>query len=133
MLNYIRDGGFWYFVDLTHYRLDFLRKAGVETGLAGDYLASDFVAGNLHRAASPLDYVRYCLGAFTDPPDLFFLYTAEDCLPAAAGEIAGTTVIYYPQGRNVTVLYDPPDDRLETAFVPAPEAVPDWSIYPSAF
>ncbi len=133
VINYIRHDGFWYFIDLTHYRLDFLQKAGVETGNAADYFAGDYIAGNLHKADSPFSYVRYCLGSFNEPPGLFFLYTSEDCLPAAAGETEAGTAIYYPEGYDVSVLYDDQDDDLSFRFVTPPMELPEWDSCLSAF
>lgn len=133
VLNYIKEGGFWYFIDLTHYRPDFLHKAGVETGNADDYFASDYIAGNLHKADSPDSYIRYCLGSFNEPPGLFFLYSAGNCLPVAAGEAEGKTVVFYPEGFAVSVLYDNQEDSLGYRFITPPRTTPGWDSFPSAF
>lgn len=132
IINYIRSRGDWYFIDLTHYRADSFGMGAPETGRMSDYRQSDFVTGNLHRAASPEAYVRYCLESFNDPPGLFFLYQAEDCKPLDGIFENGGVCVVYPDDFAVTVVYDDPDDKLTYRFVSPPRKTYDWAALPTA-
>ena len=65
IFNYIKMDGWYYFIDLTHYRTDWVATA-VESGNLNDYYSSDFFLGNLHRVRSVKDYVNYIQSAFKD-------------------------------------------------------------------
>lgn len=127
ILNYIKHEGFYYFIDLTHYRTDFLDSSAPETGNLADYRKSDFVAGNVHKAASPAAYVDYCRASFNDPPELFFMYQAEDCLPVDGVPGKDGICITYANTVKVSVVYDDPDDSLTYAFVKGPQKTYDWA------
>ena len=128
IFNYIKMDGWYYFIDLTHYRTDWVATA-VESGNLNDYYSSDFVLGNLHRVRSVKDYVNYIQSAFNDPPGLIFLYTAENCLNLDSVRSGSTITITYEKvpGVDVQIVYDDPDDMLEYAFVHPPKTSPDWS------
>ena len=127
IFNYIYHDGYYYFIDLTHYRTDFMDAAAPETGYMPDYSASDIVAGNLHRAKEPEDYIRYCINKYNDPPARFFMYQAQDCLPLDGVRMDGRMTITYPEGTPIQVLDGANPTALDVAFVAGPKKTYKWS------
>lgn len=127
VFNYIFRDGWYYFVDLTHYRTDFLDAAGIETGNMTDYRNSDIVAGNLHKVKEPEDYVKYCIDVYNDPPSLFFIYQADDCLPLDGVNIDGQMTITYPEGYDIKVMDGKNPSKLDYAFVKGPKKKNNWT------
>ncbi len=130
--NYLKEDGFYYFIDLTHYRTDWIATA-VEDGDMDSYYRSDFVLGNIHKAQSVQAFVDYVQWAFGDPPGLMFQYRAEDCLAIDSVANGGKMTITYEEvpGVEVAVIFDDPGDSLEYTFEPSPRQLPDWSSNPS--
>ena len=129
IFNYIFQDGWYYFIDLTHYRTDWIATA-VEDGNLDSYYATDFVLGNCHRAKSVQAYVDYIQDAFNDPPGLMFRYTASDCLALDSVRRGSTTFIVYENDPQVklNVIFDDPDDDLDYEQVDPPRNRPDrWS------
>ncbi len=126
--NYLKQEGFYYFIDLTHYRTDWVATA-VESGDLNDYYSSDFVLGNIHKTASVQAFVDYVQSAFGDPPGLMFQYTAENCLAIDSVRNGQRITITYEDapGVHVSTIFDDPADALDHAFVTPPQNLPDWS------
>ena len=126
--NYIKMDGWYYFIDLTHYRTDWVATA-VETGELQDYRSSDRVLGNIHKVRDVQDYVNYVQSAFTDPPGLMFFYTAENCLTLDSVRSArGVTITYETvSGIDVKVVFDDPNDTLYYQFIASPRVKADFS------
>ena len=129
--NYLKQDGWYYFIDLTHYRTDWVATA-VENGEMSAYYNSDFVLGNIHRSTSVQAFVDYVQSAFTDAPGMMFMYTAENCLALdSARRNDGTVIIYEDDPAvNMQIIYDDPDDSLSCEFVTPPQNHPDWSLNP---
>lgn len=129
--NYILHEGWYYFIDLTHYRTDWIATAQ-ESGNLDQYYATDFVLGNIHKAASVDEFVSYVQDTFGDPPGLMFRYTAEDCLAVDSAQRDGNVYILYEEvpGIDIHVIYDDPDDNLEFQLSASPQQRPDWSAIP---
>ena len=75
-MNYFVIDGYYYFIDMSHYRndSDSRSRSSVEDGDAETYRRNgDRVLANIHKAVSPEAYVEYCLSAFADSPVLFFM------------------------------------------------------------
>ena len=132
VFNYIEHNNLYYFVDLTHYRNDFMCTA-VEDGTLASYYASDFIAGNVHEAVRIEDYVKYCRDNYNDPPVLFSLYMAKNCLPIGRPVNDGTLLeIVYPESSKeiVKIVYDDPNDNLQYSFKKDPAKYPEvWEPY----
>ncbi len=129
--NYILQGGQYYFIDLTHYRTDWIATA-VESGSMDDYYASDRLLGNIHRADSVDRFVECVQNTFGDPPGMMFKYTAENCLAidGLRGE-DGVTIIYEDApGVELEVIFDDPNDSMTHTIVPGPGSRPDYSAFP---
>jgi hypothetical protein len=131
IFNYIKDNGYYYFIDLTHYRLDFQDGTSPETGNLNDYISSDRIAGNLHKAERIEDYISYYRSMSNDPAEMFFIYTADDCLPIDGVRKDGKIYITYPNNVEVNVVFDIHDDNLLNQFVAPPKEQYNWSIIPS--
>lgn len=71
VINYFFYEGYYYFIDMTHYRNDFPHSA-VEDGDNSSYIKSDVVLGNIHKAISPEAYVKYFLQEANNPPSFFY-------------------------------------------------------------
>ncbi len=127
--NYIKQGGFYYFIDLTHYRTDWVATA-VESGNLDDYYSSDFILGNIHKSATVEAFVDYVQSAFGDPPGLMFKYTAENCLAIDGVRGNNGITITYENTAEVEIIFDDPNDSLYASFVEPPKSYPDWSLNP---
>ena len=132
IFNYIFHEGYYYFIDLTHYRTDFLDSSAIETGNIGDYRNSDFVAGNLHKAASPEEYVRYIVESYNDAPELFFLYQAEDCATVTSRRENGNITILYPDNLDVQMIRGNTSEPLDYEQVVPATKQNDWTAEASA-
>lgn len=129
--NYILSDGMYYFIDLTHYRTDWIVTA-VESGATEDYYASDWILGNIHCAQSVESFVEYVQSSFPDPPGMMFKYTAENCL-TVSGQRAngGVTIIYEDVPEvNIEIIFDDPNDNLEYTTAPSPSVAPDFGSLP---
>ena len=129
--NYIKQDGWYYVIDLTHYRTDWVSTA-VETGNPDDYYSTDRILGNIHKVRGIQDYVNYVQEAFSDPPGLMFMYTAESCLAVdSVRSGSGVTITYETApGVSVQIIFDDPSDSLTAAFVTPPQQRADWSALP---
>lgn len=128
VFNYIKQDGWYYFVDLTKWYAENWNCNAVESGDLSDYAHSDSVYGNIHRAASLDAFVNYILDASGDPPGIIDTYRAADV--AAMTEVwtaGGGLQIVYPDNVEITVLYDDPTDTLTYTFAAAPTKTKDWS------
>ena len=127
--NYILHEGWYYIIDLTHYRaVGSSIDSAEENGDLNAYHATDFINGNIHKTQNIQDYVDYVQQTFNDPPGLMFMYTAENCL-AVTG--SSTQIIYESAGMDfVNVIFDDPADDLEFVWKDSPKNLPDWSLLP---
>ena len=125
--NYIKHDGWYYFMDLTHYRTDWIATA-VESGDINDYYATDFILGNIHKAKTVEAYVNYVQSTFGDPPGLMFRYTAENCLAVTSMPENGGINIVYEDDPNVelNVIFDDPNDQLGLTLAPPPTNRPTY-------
>ena len=127
IFNYIKSGGWYYFIDLTAHRAADSNSA-FETGNMSDYHNSNSVLGNIHKVKDIQNYVDYVQSDFNDPPGLMFLYTAENCL---AVDGTDRQIIYESNGKPfVQVIFDDPADKLEFVWKDSPKQLPDWSKLP---
>ncbi len=125
--NYIKEGGWYYFIDLTHYRTDWIATAP-ETGDMNDYYNSDFVLGNIHKAKSVEAFVNYVQQSFGDPPGMMFKYMAENCMAIDSRNENGKMNIVYEAapGVNLEVIFDDPNDSLGYYQTDPPKNLPNW-------
>jgi len=128
IFNYIKLDGWYYIIDLTHYRIDWIATA-VESGQMRDYYNSDYVLGNIHKVQDIQNFVDYVQEAFNEAPGLMFMYTAENCLALdGVGSGDNVTITYETvEGVSVQIIFDDPADQLDCAFVTSPRNTPDWS------
>ncbi|MDD5954454.1 MAG: hypothetical protein PUD38_04535 [Firmicutes bacterium] len=104
----------------------------MESGNPGDYHATDFILGNIHKTRNVQDYVDYVQKTSFDPPGLMFLYTAENVL-AIDGVMSqsGIQITYEDaKGLPITVIFDDPSDSLTFARAASPSRLPDWDALP---
>ena len=128
VFNYIKQDGWYYFVDLTKWYAENWNCNAVESGDLSDYAHSDRIYGNIHRAASLDAFVNYILDASGDPPGIIDTYRAADV--AAMTEVwtaDGGIQLIYADNVEITVLYDDPTDTLTYTFAAAPTKTKDWS------
>jgi len=59
-------------------------------------------------------------------------FTAPDAPPVAHAYPRGRLEITFPEGLELHVLYDDPDDYLYLAVAPEPAKKPDWERYSPA-
>lgn len=125
--NYIKDGDWYYIIDLTHYRTDWIATAK-ETGDMNDYYQSDYILGNIHRTKSIDKFVEYVQHEFGDPPGLMFKYTAENCLAIDSVNNGNKVSIVYENNPDVKLecIFDDPGDNLDYYLTDAPKNLPDW-------
>ena len=125
--NYIQNDGWYYIIDLTHYRNDWIATIE-ENGDMDAYSRSDRVLGNIHRTQDLSSFVDYVQAAFNDPPGLMFRLTCEDVTPLdGVRSQAGVTIVrpesYEPY---VTCIFDDDTDNLTYAYAPDPTSVPEY-------
>lgn len=131
IFNYIYYGGYYYIIDLTHYRTDWIATA-VESGDPNDFNRSDRTLGNILKVKTLQDYVNFVQDASIDPPGLMFRYTAEDCLAVDGVHSGNSITITYEdrEGVSIEVLFDDPNDNLHFALATAPAYRPDYESHP---
>lgn len=129
--NYIKEDGWYYIIDMTHYRTDWIATA-VESGNIDDYHRSESISGNIHKVKDIQLYVNYVQEFHNDPPGLMFMYTAEDCLALDGIHTSQDIVIVYENNSSVklNVIFDYPNDNLKTTLKDSPRNRPDWNITP---
>lgn len=128
VFNYIKQDGWYYFVDLTGWRAEDGNYNAVESGDLSDYAHSSAAYGNIHRAASLDAFVNYYLDASGDRPGIIYTYRAADVVALTEVWTAGGGLqIVYPDNAGITVLYDDPTDTLTYTFAAAPTKTKDWS------
>lgn len=125
--NYIQDGEWYYIIDLTHYRNDWIATIE-ENGDIDAYLRSDRVLGNIHRTKDLSSFVNYVQDAFNDPPGLMFRLTCEDVTPLDGVRSQDGVTIVRPESYEpyVTCIFDDDTDDLTYAYAPDPTNVPEY-------
>lgn len=125
--NYIQDGEWYYIIDLTHYRNDWIATIE-ENGDMNAYARSDRVLGNIHRTKNLASFVNYVQDAFLDPPGLMFRLTCEDVTPLDGVRSPDGVTMIRPESYEpyVTCIFDDDTDALTYAYVPDPTKLPDY-------
>ncbi len=93
VINYFISDGYYYFIDMTHYRNDFSLSArsADEDGKYSTYRKTDFISANIHKAESPEAYVKYSLDTFTEPPTFFYMISGHE-VPDITSDKSGAKV-----------------------------------------
>ena len=128
VFNYILQDGWYYMIDLTHYRTDWIATA-TEDGYLDSYYSSDPILGNIHKTRSPEAYAEYIQAAFGDPPGLIVKYTAADAPAVDSVRSQSGIEITYAQMNDIEleILFDDPGDSLTFTFTDAPSQFPNWA------
>ena len=127
--NYILDNGYYYIIDLTHYRASD-PMTSEENGDLNSYYSTDYILGNIHKVKNIQDYVNYVQREFGDPPGMMFMYTLENCLAVdgARWQDGSVSIIYEDAGKDaVKIIFDDETDSLDFMWKPSPTNLPDWS------
>ncbi len=126
--NYIRQGEWFYIIDLTHYRNDATigLTTVVEDGNINAYMQSDRVLGNIHRTKDLGLFVDYVQAVFNDPPRLMFRLTCEDVPPIDSVSVPDGIAIMHPESYReyITVIFDNASDSLIESYTADPELNP---------
>lgn len=126
--NYIRDGEWYYIIDLTHYRndADIGLTTVIENGDIDFYMRSDRVLGNIHRTKDLRCFVDYVQDAFNDPPGLMFRLTCENVPPIDSVSTGNSIAITHPESYEpyITCIFDDPSDTLTHTYAPDPTRDP---------
>lgn len=109
-----------------------MNSSAIETGNTGDYKNSDFIAGNLHKASSPEDFVRFFVENANDAPELFFVYQAADCATVTSRYENGKVTILYPDNLDIQVIRGNTSEPLDYERVAPATQLNDWTIEASA-
>lgn len=125
--NYIQDGEWYYIIDLTHYRNDWIATIE-ENGDIDAYSRSDRVLGNIHRTKDLSSFVNYVQDAFNDPPGLMFRLTCEDVTPLDGVRSPDGVTIFHPESYEpyVACIFDDDTDDLTYAYAPDPTEAPEY-------
>lgn len=128
VFNYILQDGWYYMIDLTHYRTDWIATA-TEDGYLDSYYSSDPILGNIHKTRSPEAYAEYIQATFGDPPGLIVKYTAADVPAVDSVRSQSGIEITYAQMNDIEleILFDDPGDSLTFTFTDAPSQFPNWA------
>lgn len=126
--NYIRDGEWYYIIDLTHYRndADIGLTTVIENGDIDSYMRSDRLLGNIHRTKDLRCFVNYVQNAFNDPPGLMFRLTCENVPPIDGVSTGNGIAITHPESYEpyITCIFDDPNDTLTHTYAPDPTRDP---------
>ena len=126
--NYIRDGEWYYIIDLTHYRndADIGLTTVIENGDIDSYMRSDRVLGNIHRTKDLRCFVNYVQDTFNDPPGLMFRLTCENVPPIDGVSTGNGIAITHPESYEpyITCIFDDPNDTLTHTYAPDPTRDP---------
>jgi hypothetical protein len=73
-----------------------------------------------------MDYARYCVENFNEPPALFTAYTSINALPIDAVKVDSMVYITYPElyQEKILKVYDPVNDNVRLNFEPGPSKYP---------
>ena len=129
VFNYILRDSWYYVIDLTHYRTDWIATA-VEDGSPDSYRNSDPVLGNIHKTQSLETFAEYLLDNTGDPPGLIFAYTASDApaLDSLRAQDGSVEIVYARMNDlDLHIIFDDPGDQLTTRLEKAPANQPRWS------
>ena len=128
VINYIKKGSWYYTIDMTHYRNDFMCSA-FETGKKVDYNDSDIVLGNVHAVKNLKDYAKYFIKHGDKKTGLIIKEKMQDVPAIDSVASDGYMIITYgsDQKDKLTVLYDNKKDKLELGFATPPTKLPDWA------
>ncbi len=128
VFNYILQDGWYYMIDLTHYRTDWIATA-TEDGTLDSYHRSDPILGNIHKTRSMEAYADYIQATFIDPPGLIVKYTAADVPALDSVRSPSGIEITYAQMNDIEleILFDDPGDSLTFTFTDAPSQFPNWA------
>ncbi len=129
--NYIYDGEYYYFIDLTHYLADSLKSCDVETGEFVDYVKGNCLGGKIHRSKSIECYVDYYRSSWNNPAELFIAYVDETVREIGVSIKDSGTTIYYPEDVDIQVVFDDPEDSVKVEIVDYPKYDVDWTVFPS--
>lgn len=77
--SYIKQGEWYYFLDMMMQRYDSLQSTVVENGNIEDY-NKNWIFAYIHKAKSFDDYIKYCLNKHENPPILFYKTKNPECL-----------------------------------------------------
>lgn len=124
VINYIKQDGYYYFIDMTHYRIEDLHSA-VEDGNLESYHHSDFIQGNIHKAKSPEAFVDYCRESWKKSKRqncLYYMHAEER--PCNIGAGLGN-IDFFPQNMEniINVVYYDGSTGYKYGFATEPEGV----------
>ena len=129
VINFFFVGGYYYFIDMTHYRNDFDpdARSAVEDGNKSTYRKTDFISANIHKASSPEAYVNYCLKSFNTPPSFFYMIKGHEA-PDLTSDHRQTPVHMILDSRikkDLTVVYIE-EEKISYGFYSNSTADPNW-------
>ncbi len=132
VINYIRDDGWYYFIDMMQYRIDSLPTSGIETGKIKDYLkAYEPGGGNIHRSRSIFNYIEYLKTSLKHTPCFFITCNRDNYPPIGLCFADEKTSFIYPENQGIKIHYQDTDKtKVEVIFTAQPGKFPDWSIFP---
>lgn len=130
VINYFFYDGYYYFIDMTHYRNDSFidARSAVENGAYIAYRNTDFISANIHKAISPEAYVNYCLRNFYNPCSFFYMIKGHE-VPDITSDKSRTPVHMVFDSKvekDITILYLD-DDKMSYGFYKNNTSNFDWS------
>lgn len=138
VINYIKDKGFYYFIDLTQYR-NSTRGALKEDGNKKTYIRdTNSLFRAIHKTESIETFIQYIIDKSGDnEPLVFTVYSGVPQVPPMAimPRLNGSGyAMAFPESYKETmrIIDKIPDDNFTYYFHPDPVKMPDWSVLPSA-
>ena len=126
VFNYIKQDGWYYFVDLTIWHADDSANAD-ESGKWTDYEHSNSVHGNIHRASSLEAFAQYLVDADITAPDFVYTYCTENTSAISSEPTPEGKQCIFPDDAVVNIVYINPNGTLTYTTAPAPVKTNDWS------
>lgn len=130
IINYIKQDGWYYFIDMMTNEKQYVKSVSVETGKIADFRKTKYITGILTKAKSLEAFAnffsRYMLRKV--PEHIFFIQREKYCVPIAQQKQGFTLKIIYPNNYNIEVVAQERMSRLMCyELLSAPKIIPDWS------
>lgn len=86
---------------------------------------ADQISGIIVKVKSIEDFINFYNSTATTKSDIFYMYTTDDNT-YPIGTVRDNTKFCFPEGSNVKIIYDNPNDTLKVEFIAAPTQRPSF-------
>lgn len=127
--NYIKQGDWYYFIDLQPFLDEFILLHSIESGNIKDYKKAKFFTGFCVKAKSIQDYTNFfnrLLILSNQPKFFFFSFEKESGIPCGSDYKNGIIKTIFPNNVNIA-LYQYDNNLYNHQYHEAPRNIPKWN------